>query len=273
MLQNSEDTVVTDIKENSNELLLALQQILQNYLKERPARSVNGLSKKCVVSESTLRRILSGQIKTMPTATTVLDILTTISKEKNIQNILKLYPGTIANYLETNLPQSENVLTEYCQELNQVLKDSSTYIIYKLASNSMGLRREKIIELFGLHGIACADVLVENKYLSLTDNIYRSQIENFTLHHDTFVQKFKAVADFIKIQKNIEREHLNPLLVNYSESVSAEAYKEIVSLQKRTLKKIRDIMSAKDSQGQIPLFLLLAIDTLDTKSANEIEHT
>ena len=66
--------------------------------------------------------------------------------------------------------------------------------------------------------------------------------------------------------------HLHSLLVNYSESVSVEAYKEIIGIQKRALRKIRDVMSADTSQGVIPLFLLLAIDTLDARSVHEFEE-
>lgn len=230
---------------------------------------MNGLSRRCVVSEPTLRRILRGQIKTMPTATTVLDILTTISKEKNVQNILKMYPGPIADYLACNLPQSEDICSEYNLELNNELKDSTTYIIYKLASNANGLKKEKILELFGVHGLVKAESLVAKGFLSLTNDVFLTQAQNFTLNHDTFTQNFKIVADFIKTQNPIDKSNLHSLLVNYSESVSIEAYKEIISIQKKALQKIRDTMSDKNSHGSIPLFLLLAIDTLDTKSAHE----
>lgn len=256
----------------SSDVLRALQGVLQQYLDEKPTRSVNGLSRRCVVSEPTLRRILRGQIKTMPTATTVLDILTTVSKEKNLRKVAKLYPGPIADYLNSNLPQSEDISSEYNQELIRELSDSSQYVIYKLASNSSGLKKEKLSQLFGMHGCVKADHLVKKGYLSFVEDSYFSQIKNFTLNHNTFTQNFKIIADFIKTQSPMEPANLHSLLVNYSESVSVEAYKEIIGIQKRALRKIRDVMSADQSQGAIPLFLLLAIDTLDTRSVHEFEE-
>ena len=266
----SENSLEAQTSEESlNPLLQSLQNLLKAYLKEKPTRSMNGLSRRCVVSEPTLRRILRGQIKTMPTATTVLDILTTISKEKNLQTLLKMYPGPIAEYLMSNLPQSEDICSEYNLELNNELKDSTSYIIYKLSSNAKGLKKDKILELFGALGLVKAESLFLKGYLSITEDTYFTQTQNFTLNHDTFTQNFKVVADFIKTQNPIDKTNLHSLLVNYSESVSIEAYKEIIAVQKRALRRIRDIMSDKKSHGNIPLFLLLAIDTLDTKSAHE----
>ncbi len=257
---------------SANDVLRALQNVLQKYLDEKPTRSVNGLSRRCVVSEPTLRRILRGQIKTMPTATTVLDILTTVSKEKNLRKVAQMYPGPIADYLNLNLPQSEDINSEYNLELNRELNDSTQYVIYKLASNSSGLSKDKLLQMFGMHGSLKADHLVKKGYLSFSNDVYYSQVKNFTLNHDTFTQNFKIIADFIKTQSPMDSASLQSLLVNYSESVSINAYKEIIAIQKRALRKIRDVMSADSSQGEIPLFLLLAIDTLDARAVHEFDQ-
>ena len=55
-----------------------LRLIITQYLEKRPQLSVNGISKRCNVSEPTLRRIMSGKVKTIPQITTLLDILTYI---------------------------------------------------------------------------------------------------------------------------------------------------------------------------------------------------
>ncbi len=259
--------VVRDIA--PTDLLSALQGILQNYLNEKPTRSLNGLSKKCTVSEPTLRRILKGQIKTLPTATTILDILTTLSGEKNTALIANAFPGSIAEYLESIIPQAQEFGTEYDSELNAELKDPVKYIIYKLAANSSGLRHAKLSELFGRHGLNQAEILIQKGYLQNDNNILVTKVKDFTINQESFVNNFKLVADYIKTQNPIAKTNLHSLLANYSESVTPEAFKDIVSLQKRTLQKIRKIMSNVDSKGSIPLFLLLAIDTLDPQPAHD----
>jgi hypothetical protein len=254
----------------SCDLMSALQGALQDYLNQKTSRSLNGLSKRCTVSEPTLRRILKGQIKTLPTSTTILDILTNITGEKNTSQIAKLFPGPIAEYLQSTLPQSEDCHTEYSSELNEELKDPVKYIIYKLSSNSRGLSVKKLNELFGRHGQVSAENLLKKDYLSFSENTYFSKVKNFTMNQENFVSNFKLIADYIKTQNPMVKTNLHALLANYSESVSVEAYKEIVSLQKKTLQKIRNIMSSDDSKGPIPLFFLLALDTLDPQPVHEL---
>jgi hypothetical protein len=255
---------------SSSDLLSALQNALQEYLDEKPTRSLNGLSKRCTVSEPTLRRILKGQIKTLPTATTILDILTTLTGEKNTVRIAEKYPGPISDYLESILPQFQDVSTEYDSNLNEELKDPVKYVIYKLSSNSSGLKTNKLSDLFGRHGIQVAESLIEKNYLFKTKDVYYSKIKNFTINQENFVNNFKLIADFIKTQNPLSKTSLQTVLANYSESVSTDAYKEIISVQKKALQKIRNIMSDESSKGSIPLFLLLAIDTLDPRPAHEL---
>lgn len=252
-------------------LLMALQNILNNYLNEKSSRNISVLAKKCKVSEPTLRRIIKGQIKTLPTTTTILDILTTLTGEKNSSKIAQLYPGPIADYLETCLPQAQELETQYDSVLNNELEDPVKYVIYKLASNSNGLKIDKVESLFGRHGRLLAEDLVQKNYLLCQNQVYYSQIKNFTSNQDRFVNNFKVIADYIKTENPLTATNLHSLLANYSESVSTEAYKDIVQVQKKALKKIREIMSDDNSKGPIPLFLLLAIDTLDLHSAFELD--
>ncbi len=264
------ELLVEKEKAASCDLMSALQRALQDYLNQKISRSLNSLSKRCTVSEPTLRRILKGQIKTLPTSTTILDILTNITGEKNTSQIAKLFPGPIAEYLQSTLPQSEDCNTEYSSELNEELKDPVKYVIYKLSSNSRGLSIKKLYDLFGRHGQVSADSLVQKNYLSYSQNTYFSVVKNFTMNQENFVSNFKLIADYIKTQNPMTKTNLHALLANYSESVSVEAYKEIVSLQKKTLQKIRNIMLDDDSKGPIPLFFLLALDTLDPQPVHEL---
>jgi hypothetical protein len=254
-----------EFQSGQSDLLIALQQVLEAYLKEVSTRSLNGLSRRCTVSEPTLRRILRGQIKTLPTSTTILDILTNLSGEKNTSKLALLYPGPIAEYLKNLLPQSQDCQTEYDTELNHELQDGVKYIIYKLCSNSCGLEKSKLHELYGAHGEKTIAQLVQKGYVREEGDVYFSSVTNFTISNDHFVENFKLLADYIKVQVPCTSSSQPSLLANYSESVSMAAFKQITALQKSTLRKIRNIMSKDESKGTVPVFLLLAIDTLDSQ--------
>ena len=260
-----------DLKKRQKGLLEHLQGVLKDYLTSRSHMSLNSLSKKCTVSEPTLRRIAKGQVKTLPNVTTVLDILTYISGERNTYSIAKKYGGAIEEFITQMLPHAMDRQTDYDVSLNSELKNSTKYLIYKLASNDLGVKHQKIIELFGSQGLMFVDELLKKSYLTKKEDTYFSSTESFTSSHENFVDNFKTVSNFIKTHKEVSRTLLNPLFSNYSNSVSPEAYKEIVSLQRRTLKKVRDILSDEKSAGSIPIFHLLAVDTLDTKTAYELD--
>lgn len=261
----------TKLLNDNPELLTELQAVLTNYLSQKKNMSLNGLSKKCSISEPTLRRILKGQVKTLPTVTTILDMLTVISGDTNTDRIAKKYPGPISDFLNSVVPQIVNLDADYSSDLNLELQNSQKYLIYKLASNAMGVTHKKISDLFGVHGIKSLEDLIHKDFVSKSKDRYYSKSKSFIGSHNQFIANFKAIADFIKTRSSISKIKLNPLLANYSESVSVEAYKEITTIQKRALQKIRTIMMDEKSRGPIPFFVLSAVDTLDSKTAYELD--
>lgn len=250
-----------------------LQTVLNEFLHDHPQLTINGLSKRCAVSEPTLRRIRNGQIKTLPSVTTVIDILSYISKEKSIVNLIEKYPGPIAEFLKEKVPQTNNKnKPEYSELLNKTLKDPVKYLIYKLAANDTGISPDKVSELFGRYGESQLEDLVALNLLEQRGSTYHAKIENFVLSHDLFVGHFKMVADFIKPHKlmTAPKSH-SPLFANYSASLNKKAYSTILGIQRAAFKKIINVLVDKNSSGNIPTFILGAIDTLDSRSADEFE--
>jgi hypothetical protein len=253
------------------ELVMAeLREVLEKYLQEAPRRSLNGLSKRCTVSEPTLRRILRGQIKTLPQISTVLDVLTTVSGEKNSRKLAEIFPGQIAKYLNETAPHMAETNADYDPALNLELKNPTAYLIYKMASNRQGVSREKVSELFGAQGLFNLESMTKKGFVVEKDDRYFGSSRNFTGSYEDFLNNFKSVANFIKTKDFDNKANLNPVLVNYSESISEEAYREVVNIQKAAHKKIRAILADENSKGPIPAFLLVALDTLDHKTAGEI---
>jgi transcriptional regulator with XRE-family HTH domain len=254
----------------AGDLLNLLRATLTQYFESHRNMSLNGLAKRCSVSEPTLRRIFKGQVKTLPNSSTILEILSAVSGERNTSKLAERYSGPIGDYLRLLQPQIEDCEPEIDPMLNSEFKDPVKYIIYKLAANSTGVTERKVSELFGARGITCAEELLRKEYLKKNGQIYYSQVRNFASSGLSFIDNFKVLAEFVKSKFSIQRPDLNPLVANYSESVTPKAYQQIVKIQRKSLAKIRKIMSAPESQGTIPLFILLAVDTLDHKPAHEI---
>ncbi len=249
-----------------------LSEIVNEYLKSNPRMSLNGLSKRCQVSEPTIRRIAKKQIKTLPNISTVLDLLTTISRKQNIKEVVDLYPGPVAEMIRDALPLVDEQESEYSHALNQHLKDPLKYLIFKLSLNSKGVRREKIKSLFGEHGVSELDALVHIGAIHKKGGRYFSQYKSFTGSFENFVEQFRATAGFIKVNKTQGRSSLNPMFVNASESITPEAYKEITKIQRAALRKISQVARDEKNKGDVPMFFLCALDTLDSAAAFEIAN-
>ncbi len=270
MLESLNKNVDTEESEQASSLVDHVQVVVSAYLKKRPHLSVNGISKKCNVSEPTLRRIMSKKVKTTPQITTLLDILTFVAQTTSVREIVKMYPGPIADYLSDAMPYLEEFDQDYSNAINDEIKDPVKYLIYKLALNHSGVKEDKVVELYGNHGLQLLNELVEKGFIVRSDDkVCRASCKSFSGSHDDFIRNFKVVADFIKPHKLRNRKPLNPYFVNMSDSLTPEAYDQIRRLLSKTDKKVRKIMASDESKGEIPFFYLGAMDTLDIKSAAE----
>ncbi len=259
--------------ETQHPVLAQLRKVLREHMRINPRLTLNGMSKKCSVSEPTLRRIVKGQVKTLITANTLLELLIYLSKETDLKKIIARYPGPIGEYLADHLDMTVEGGPEHKvpEHLNQVLNDPTKYLIFKMAANSCGVSADEIREMFGMHGLARLGELERLEVLVKNDDRYFADMGSFALSHDLFVQNFKATAEFIKPDK-LGQIPYNNLFINFSRSVNLSVYQEVAKIQKEALKKCLKLISADSSKGPIPMFVLAAVDTLSHKSAAEIDE-
>ena len=250
----------------NNLILEQIQTSVRTYLDKNKRISLNGLSKRCAVSEPTLRRIMNGRIKTLPMLSTIVDILCTLHKADSLNELIEIYRGTeLGDFLNNNFNvlSESNFNYEFSVELNEALRDDVSYLIFKLAANRSGVTTEKIEKIFGHHGLEKLKHLNNLNLINIEKNIVKTVVEGFSLSHDQFIPHFKAVADFIKTeQSQVQKKNL---FYNFSESVNEQSLKEILSIQKSALKKITKVLNEEQNAGDYPVFVLSAIDTLATE--------
>ena len=255
---------------NNSLILNQLQDSVLNYLNKNKNISLNGLAKRCSISEPTLRRIKNGQIKTLPTLTTIVDLLCSLNKVDKIPELIEIYKGSpIGEFLQEHFSvlSSTDLSYEFNQELDKALRENIYYLVFKLSCNSSGVNRTKIQEMFGRLGTDKLNALVNKGLIKRDGEVFKSAIEGFSLGHETFVDHFKAVADFIKTGEIGPKK--NNLFYNFSESVNEKGMREILQIQRTALKKIAKILNDEEFIGDIQLFVLSAIDTLDLPQTEE----
>jgi hypothetical protein len=216
-----------------------LHDVISAFLQKRPHLSINGISKKCRVSEPTLRRIMSKRVKTAPQLTTLLDLLTFISQTTSVREIVNKYPGPIADFILEQMPSLHEVDQDFSNDLNEELRDPVKFLIYQLSLHAAGVSEDQVGRLYGNHGLQLMHELVEKAFLVPDQNVFRARAKTFNHSPQDFVRHFKTMAEFIKPDKYQSRKPLNPSFSTLSESLTPEAYEKVRRLQSQLERKVQ----------------------------------
>lgn len=251
-----------------------LQLLLLSHLDKHPQLSLNAISKRCSVSEPTLRRIAKGKIKTDPSVDTVVDLLAYLYKQSDLQKIRDLAPPALKDFLESARPQTHSapVNMQTVPELSEALQNPMNYLIYSLAANDGGVDGEQIHELFGRMGMGLAEEMVNSQLLHKNGDHFHAVYENFVPPLNQTRTHMKSLLDFLKPDKigtSKSGASLTPMAHYMTNGVSKKAYQEIRKIQARAAVQCAKILFAPQNKGSIPAFLLVALDTLSNRTAKD----
>ncbi|MBF0297710.1 MAG: hypothetical protein HQK51_03260 [Oligoflexia bacterium] len=249
-------------EKNSSQLVYELKTLIEVYFKKHPDLSMHAFSKKCYIATSTIRRILTMETREDPAPSTVLGIVSAISKETSIPKLIKMYDGEIGKILEKKY---SGIQVEYSVDLVDILHDREAYIIYKLAANNKGTNRQEIINLLGNIANNKIDDLLEQKVL-FEDNKRLFAKKGISLPEDLSLRHLPELLRFV----NKGSVFINKsLYLNLSQSISKDAYMEIGKIQSDAARKILSIVNNNDNVGEIPFFFISIIDTMEAPTASE----
>ncbi len=238
-----------------------LSDLIQNYLLERPRLSLNAIALRSDVPETSLRRLYKRDLKRMPKNQTVIKILCYLYQTDNLAEIRKQVPENLRNYMNKEFLLEEDSERAPQINLDRFLPDQISYLVFKLASNSSGVKYQEILRMFGEMGIDSITKLEKAAVVKRVDDSYISAFESFRLSDDRFIDNFKAVANYIKTDP--EKRQAPNFYYNLSESLNEQGLKKIRDIQIKATRQVLKIMSDKSNHGVIPVFNLIAIDTLN----------
>lgn len=242
-----------------------LKNIVESYFEKHPNVSINALAMKSGVGASTLRRLLSGSIKGDPAPHTVLNILSTVTKEKKLSKLVKLIDGPVGEMLQgtfSHFIESETPHT-YDNDLNEVLRDQMSYFIYKLAANRKGTTKLFISEMYGKVGLERLTNMLSLGVLKIENDEVHACQKDFSLDVETAAGHLPELVKFYKPNEIARGQNL---FYTMSETLTEEGIQKVKTIQKEAIKKIYDIMRSPFYEGDIPFFTLDMSDTLSFES-------
>ena len=233
----------------SNDLNYELKSLVEDYFLNYPHMSINALSKRTKVGASTLRRILSLSLKGVPNPKTVLNIMSVLTKEKNMTLIIENSPKHTKSYLTESFKNYlEDLRGPSSDDHLGLFKNKLKFIIFKLASNQSGVHLKTITKLYGEAGIKVLKGLAKNGLLVEKNELYhaKDKKKGNDLHFRT-----KHLPSLLPlIQKDQYFEPFSAL----SESLNDEGIKKVNKIQKEALEKISDIMRCPTHSGDHHFF-------------------
>jgi hypothetical protein len=248
-----------------------LKNIVESYFEKHPNVSINGLAMRSGVGASTLRRLLSSSIKGDPAPHTVLNILSTVTKEKKLSKLVKMIDGPVGEMLQetfSHFIESETPHT-YDNDLNEILRDQMSYFIYKLAANRKGTTKLFVSEMYGKVGLERLSNMLELGVLTNSDDEIHATQKDFSLDVEIAAGH---VPELVKFYKPSQISRGQNLFYTMSETLSEEGIQKVKTVQKEAIKKIYDIMRSPFYEGNIPFFTLDMSDTLSFETeAGELQ--
>ena len=242
-----------------------LRQLVQNHLDKHTHLTLNAVAERSGVPATTLRRLIQDENRSELAPHSVLSLASFLYKEKRLSLLLNLIEGPIKTLLQKSFDKFifDDSASDYKldQNLNALLNDKTTYLVYKICANHSGASLLTIKESFGLFGVQCLEQLISKNvvYFNEHDKLYHAHNKKFTLDLALAHQLSHSLIDAYKPQDVAKGQNL---FYSLSEGMSEEGIQKIKKIKKEAIKKVHEVMTDPQSQGQLPYFSLFVSDLI-----------
>ncbi|HXH31287.1 MAG TPA: hypothetical protein VNJ01_10785 [Bacteriovoracaceae bacterium] len=247
--------------QHENELIQSLQCMISAYLDKNGQLTLNALAQRSNVPVTTLRRLMSGQQKNEIAPHSVLNLVSYVLREKNLQALLGKLDSSVAEFLRKHFGNFifSSETRQYNCDLNSELKDQTKYLIYKLSANHNGTDLMTIVENFGAHGKKKAEEMIAAGLLLENYGRLHAGEKNFSLDLGVAAEHLPALVRFYKPDTIAEGKNS---FFSMSEALTMEAIVEIKKIQRDCVEKMHAMMNRPESLGTVPYFTINLSETL-----------
>jgi hypothetical protein len=249
-----------------------LKKMTTDYLQTHSSLTLNALAVRSGVAATTLRRLMQNEDKGELAPHSVLALVAYLLREKKISKILKMIDGPVADLLNRCFDQfifDESADHKIDVSLNELFKDRTTYLVYKLAANNCGISIDEIKNTFGLIGLKKINDLLDKGLLQTDDQgRLHAKEKNFAVDLTLAHQLTHSLVDHYK-PTDVDC-GLN-LFYSLSEGLTEAGIKKIKEIEIEAVKNVYEIMNEKKNHGDIPYFSLFMSDVLGLTPVQPIE--
>lgn len=260
-------------KVNYNSVNDQLREMTNNFLACHPSLTLNALAQRSGVAATTLRRLMQDESRNELAPHSVLSLVSYLLREKKISRLIKMIDGPVGELLRKSFDQfifdEEKADHEVKQELNDLFKDKTNYLIYKMAANLAGTTFEEIKNNFGLHGLTRLESMILQGFIYLDEsNMLHAKDKNFSVDLKRAHELTHALVDQYK-PEDVAKGY--SIFYSLSEGLNARGIDEVKRIELEAVKKVFEVMNNKEFIGSIPYFSLFISDVLGMTPKLELE--
>jgi len=239
----------------------ALRTLVRDFLAKHKSLTIQALASRAQVPVTSLRRLMQEESKSDVAPHTALNLCAYILREKRVGKLMQLLPAELAGFLQGHFggfvfDGAESRV--HSPDLNEAMKDRTTYFIYKLAANRTGTTLMEVAELFGRTGQRRSEEMLAEGLLRESDGRLLAADQDFSLDLHVAAGHLPELVKFYKPEAVGRGRNL---MYSLSESLNEDAIRRIKDIQRDAVKQTHAIMRDTEAHGDIPYFTLNLCET------------
>lgn len=250
-----------------------LREMTNSFLASHPSLTMNALAQRSGVPGTTLRRLMQDESRNELAPHSVLSLVSYLLREKKISKLIKMVDGPVGELLRKSFDQfifdEEKSNHEIKSELNELFKDKTNYLIYKMSANVCGTTIEEIKNNFGLHGMnKLENMMVQGLIWMDDDKFLHAKDKNFSVDLKRAHELTHSLVDQYK-PEDVSKGY--SIFYSLSEGLNPRGIDEVKRIELEAVKKVFEVMNNKEFIGSIPYFSLFLSDVLGMTPNLELE--
>ena len=251
------------IEFEKTKLVAEIQNALNSWINEKPeTRSVAHLSRETGVTDSSLRRLLNGDVKISDDS--IFKLLSFTSAEYKYENFLKFFQSKpeiqkwfIKNY---SYMRPFQALQSYKPTpiAEEITANPIMFSVYMLVSSVNGVRSADVKEQFGVRGELELEKLLEKGLIRLDGETLIAKENKIKFSKDQAIDLIPELARMF-----LKKDHVYNYRSLEVEGVSKQGYQEICDIYEKFLGDVSEVM--KNRSGNIPVIVAGFFDSFTTQ--------
>lgn len=254
--------------ESARTLCEVLAERVKSYKRKHPRLNSHQVAKRFNMSASSLTRIMNGDIRT-PSIDQVLRVLRGTGCDDILAYLEEYFPEVAGAYKDIYRSMRDKV--KYSElHAEEYLSDDKYFRILLICFSRIGTTRNQIFEAFGQVGVLALDHLNEREIVKVDEDGRVRGCSDLISFSDKTVRN--VLSKSVMHCSDLSFRNSYNFLSYHSESISKEGQKKIQEILFDANEEIKKIISMKEYEGDMQVYVGLVSDLLmESKQKEKIQ--